>query len=1344
VEGILQAIGLWWERLHIFTDDVVQHSGVVSRWKLDFRPAGETEVQPGELVELHVTIPPDLALPDANPPLRFDILEFDWLFFSGTDDPLESLRTPGAADPVGDFTVLERTLVERPYSATETTLDAVVTGYRASQPADFETRVLVVRDTRNGWKDVIAWWRVPVVDDREPRAYFVAELPGPDPEHNVRDASSIQLHVARAAVPGAGVRLHGTITDSVVAAGENAQPVPAATLALGERTTTSATDGRYVLDARLGVGDTPLTVARPGIEPRTLTVRLTQRGDGGTDVAVLDEQDTQVAAAVIAAGADPALATLQLDLTTLVHRISGTVVWPDTRIIPPAPQAPHPAMTLAGRRVCALKLEAGAMRAQIPSTSKQWDRLRSRPDVLRSARPGRPARGEATAANGQFELSFFDLQEGAQYLMWVEGADPRDASRQVPDAIVRTIPTPGMRRESGQPIPGTNPPMHTFAPVTVDRRVIVASGFLRRGVEAALDVLKVVDTAPDGSPPVLRLLRGRPANPDGIDAVPPADVDERPIDVATRRATALTLEVMPLVPIFEAAPDRSPVAARGRAELHDQLDARHRRGYLSTGVRWVLDARRGPRAVWDDAAACTVLECTLFTHPSLTSARIHNPNWGWWRADAVSAADFARIDQQANAVFANRRLAEEFVPVLAGPVPRLLGLFERRHLHVSPGHGVFASPAASRNYRTDRGGWVGYGPAIENWGGESENSVGIGAHLRRIAALNRIRVTVSRETDPTVPGLEQRAGGVFAPVDPAVPANHAHPRLWQQSAYYWLAAVYDAAPGPLGPLVLGNPANNTYAEGINRRVTLFEHQASDPNQPVDVFVALHTNASAANVRGFLALYLDVRPLPNDPAPDHPDYAEHNLEAQAFAGRLTADIAAEVEFRNRGVVSYFANGNPVRELAYTLTHHRNGSAVQGIRANANPGNVLPQHIVFPTPGGRTIPVGYVEFGFHSNADDAAALAQSWCRLALAIGVARACEWQLRRRADPLTGFDVIALLRAMFGSIPAVEGLSGGAAPLGAGAVTAAAVATAITTATGRALAVAAPTLDAVVTAVETARDAVARRDLVRQIATALAPKAGYDAADLDVDVANPLPAPTDAAQAERRRAVADAVVRPLLVALGASIAEDAAPVMADLPRSDRPPTRGDAAAVLAAGLGIRPAELAAVTRPINGVTVLAAAGPADDPDSHLPTSAIDAAALAIGGRPAAGGQPAVAGLRPVDIYRLLRVRATDGRGADLVGPLVSGDDLYLTVETGGTPWRVQPSDITFELSRAGGSDVELACAVRRVDALITEPWQVPEAEGAAEFSLSATIDHPDAGEQTLEPVRFTITVAAAR
>ncbi|WP_195909098.1 hypothetical protein [Microlunatus sp. Gsoil 973] len=235
----------------------------------------------------------------------------------------------------------------------------------------------------------------------------------------------------------------------------------------------------------------------------------------------------------------------------------------------------------------------------------------------------------------------------------------------------------------------------------------------------------------------------------------------------------------------------------------------------------------------------------------------------------------------------------------------------------------------------------------------------------------------------------------------------------------------------------------------------------------------------------------------------------------------------------------------------------------------------------------------------------------------------------------------------------------------------------------------------------------------------MAPLAGFD--------------PTDPAQSE---AIAEATLRPPLLALGAVIAESDVPGIDHLPRPDVPPTRGDAAAVLAAAMGTRPGDLARVTTPINAVTVLHPAvdpaGPnaADDPERYLPDSAVGAAVTAIGT------------LRPVDIYRLLGVRVTDGRGTGVAGPHRAGDLVCLTVDTAGTAWRGQPKDVTITVRRAGSNDVTLACPVRRADALTTQLWQVPDAVGHAEFSLFATIAHPTAGEQQLGPVRFAITITS--
>ena len=1382
-EDVLQSIGLWWERLHIFSDDTVQHAGVVSRWTRDLLPVGETEVQPGELVELHVTVPPDLALPESDPPLRFDILEFDWLFWSGSDDPLQSLRTPGAADPVGAFAVLERTLVERPYSDTEITLEAVVGGYRASRPTDFDTSVLVVRDTRNGWKDIVAWWRVPVVDDREPRAYFVAELPGPDTEHMVRDATSVQLRVARAAPPGASVGLHGTIVDSIADAGENPQSVPRARVTLGGRTTTSSADGGYVIEARLGLGDTPLTVARPGIDTRTFTVRLSARAGGGTNVVVLNETGIQSATATIAAGADPTLARLPLNVSALVHRISGTVVWPDTRIVPPAPQPPNPPITLADRYVCALKVDGARVRDQLPQTSREWDQLRQRPDVLRSARPNRPARREATSGDGRFELSFVDLQAGAQYLLWVESTDPADRSRNVPNAVVRTLQIPDMRRAGlAQGANGV-----VFRPHHDNRRVVASAPLQAGGVGDVVDTVRVLAAGAGGGAPGLRLARPRPTNLRGIEQAPPVDIDETPVDAVARRATGLEVNALPLIPVFEALEHRS-LLARGSIErfqsLLETMNPRPwtlppvPRGMLVAGVRWLLDAERGPTVTaaspagtWRNAAACQALEHTVLVHPRLGDPNWRNANWRWWRADAVSAADFAEVDLGAGATFAGRSLHWELIPVLAAPSPRLLGLFARRTINLSPGHGLYTNlPPANRNaqntvFRTQRAEWAGYAqpPAggqgryldnntMENWGGEDENVVGIAVRLHAVATANGANVISAREVDQTLPGRQMVVDGAgnatFVQVDPAMFPDF--PRLWQQNAYYGIGVSYDAALAPANRVVAGLPftsaAMNNWdpafddnpnvlslnGHGIWSRIELFRKLSSRAASSLDLFVAIHTNADGnPNSRGFFAMYLDVRPTAGSPAPGTPAYVEGNTASSNFAQTLGAEIAdaAGIPASGARTRSYWANnGGRVLELAYTTNHFRASAQVQAVRSVVAAGGLTAAPVnPMPRPGGRDVPIGYVELGFHTNPDEAALLGQAWFRGAAADGFAMACEATLRRRPDPVSGADVVALLQSMFGNVPAVAALAGGPNALAA-APTAAQIVDAVERVTGQRPALPGPGLDAVVTAIEDARDGVTRRQLVARITTALALKAGFDVADLDVDVDHPLPAPADAAQADRRRAVAEAVLGPVLVALGARFPDGVVPVIAHLPRPNRSPTRGDAAAVLAAGLGIRPGDLASVTRPVNGFTVLVAAGAPDVPDAYVPTPAIGAAVTAIGS------------VRPVDVYRLVDVRATDGRGATLVSPLLAGDHVVLTIETAGTAWNVQVPDIEFVLSRPGAGETSLACAIRRVDALITELWQVPATEGTTEFSLTARIKHPNEGIQTLGPVRFSTTI----
>jgi hypothetical protein len=377
---------------------------------------------------------------------------------------------------------------------------------------------------------------------------------------------------------------------------------------------------------------------------------------------------------------------------------------------------------------------------------------------------------------------------------------------------------------------------------------------------------------------------------------------------------------------------------------------------------------------------------------------------------------------------------------------------------------------------------------------------------------------------------------------------------------------------------------------------------------------------------------------------------------------------------------------------------------------------------PRPGGRDVPIGYVELGFHTNPDDAALLGQVWFRNRAAVGFARACESELRQRTDPLSGLDVIALLRAMFGDIPVIAGLATGAAPLGAGPVNATQVVEAITAVCGQLLGVpevAAPSLDSVVIAIEGAAEVSTRELAVFILARALTPHAGYNLTDLDAGAP-----PSEAA------AAANAVLRPLITALGGAIPITDVPTMAHLPRGDRPVTRAETAAALAAGLGIRPGDLATITRPVHGETVMQATAGPERPDAGVPLKVLKEAATKIGK------------LRPIDVYRLVAARLTDARGNTLPTPLAPGEEVYLAIETGGTAWRITAADVRFIVRRAGLSDVELGCAVRRDDMLMSGSWLLPTTTGTLEYSVSAAIRHPRDGALALHPLRFSVTVQA--
>lgn len=1274
LESFFASIGLLWQRLHIISVDTVQTDGVRCEWVQNLSPVDERTVPAGELVELHATLDDDHSIADTSV-IRFDVLEFDWLFGGGFDDPLASLKPAGAPDPSGSFTIHDRVVSEATTTDGLPTLRDVVDDYRVRHADDFERGILVVTDATSGATDVIAWWRAEFVSDEDaPSLYFVAEIP------ERRSSSTVPLRVAPP-MPGVNLRVTGEVHDTNTAA----FAVPNAVITLAGPTARTTGSGLFVLDARLLLGASTLTVTRPGIETRTLTVSVTERADHGIDVVVTDEQAARVAAETLQAGAGPQdFVRVDLSLSALVHRVTGRVQWPATW----TPAAPT---RLRDRIVYALKLDAGAALPQRPRTSREWEALRNRPGVERS---------RATGADGAFDLPFVDLRAGAQHLVWVDGPDPRAAGTRANDVLVRTVTTPLMRRLAFA--------QGALTPERIDRRAVDSTYNLMTGdLAGATDVLRVVEATPGN----LQVQRPGRANPGGFDATPVADVDTLDVDDSTKRVSGLVLEALPLVPVFETA-DREGERTRWAVRsLRARLDLHYPRGHLLGDLRWVLDARRTPAAVWNDASACELLERTLLTHPLLTPARINDADWPWWRADAVSAADCAEVALGANATFAGRTLVAELVPVLKPAVPRLLGLFDHRYAHVTPGHGVFAQPPeltgnpAHYVIRTKRDLWAGTDPqgatVTQNYGGEDESVAAMGMHLQTITDANGMPVTVARESrDPTRLGIVQ-SNGQFAAVDPHLFPDY--PRLWQQNSYYWIVVGWDPQH-PGNELVRGNASNSAAANAIdsaaiNRRLAAVSADAGNAARPLDAWVAIHTNgaqhpntgAVIRDRRGFDVMYLDVRPTAQSPAPGAAGYQEANTLDQDAAQRMSNAIGQHVTIRNRGVSTYWSvGGNEDKELTSTTHHWRDGTVSHSTRtAVVTPGFA---EVTFPTgQQAADFPLAFIELGFHTNPDDALCLGQEWFRYASGTGIAAGIESIIGRHSRPVQWADMRALLARTYGRTAAVAGLVADANPM-----TPADATQWLRTVSGStAASVATTNLADVVAAIEIERDGprdealgrntVTRTLLAQRISDALAPVAGWTA---------------DAAQADDR---ARAALGPVLRALGA--ASNAVPAIGGLPSGDRPVIRLEAAAALSGALGLPTADLATVTAPVNGVTVLAAANP-EAPEAFVAAPTLTATVEAL------------ADLRRVDVWHLAAVRVTDDRNRP-ARPVV-GATVLLALDMAGTAWPGPADDVEIVVSRGGATVVTLECATRTAATVTSRPWRVPT--GSDPFVVSVRVD----------------------
>jgi hypothetical protein len=808
----------------------------------------------------------------------------------------------------------------------------------------------------------------------------------------------------------------------------------------------------------------------------------------------------------------------------------------------------------------------------------------------------------------------------------------------------------------------------------------------------------------------------------------------------TKTLSGFNLQCLPLVPVFEAF-DRQSDHVRG--VINGWLDSAQRqfpRGF-SRDIRFVLDGSRIDSSVdlsaannpaniaWDGAwvagqvdasrqrRRCELLEKTFIVNPQINPRNrfINNVNNAHWDFDTITLADFGWINIPApppnnSAVVANRQLLSFLVPVLAPVMPRLLALTDR-HAFLAPGHGLYDNAQGSgdttaadlAHWTSPRGGW--------NLGaGEDHNDGLLGMEVARIARANGMTVTSVREDqDLTRPGVSHPADNTFRQT-----ANLSFPRLWQLNPVYYLGALGN---GVVIGTNLGRIARNHNSDGIRARREYAQQVAGGAN-PIEIILAIHTNAGGAASRGVTAIWLDVRLT-------HNNNNEFNTPGRDLATLLRDQLVSHAHMIQRNVLSLRQLNQPrptadregISDLQDTLDHWEEraaGSTSMWTRARQQPPAAVVanwRHRAFPI----MIPVAVAEAGFHSNTHDAALLKSGWWRRLAAEAMAFALEASLRQCPDPnaadrraggnivgpahpasLTESKTRDLLAAAFGSTARIGGLGAGNAAIGA-----AQAANAIRTATGEVTNPATDRLDDVVTAIEQARDRYHRRTFVTGLRDALAHVAGYPAGDPGID---------------------SMITAGILS--GSTL----------LSRPDNPIIRSEAGAFVATALGWPPAALDTTIN--RGIMQLQ--GGRQEAEKYVPRVEADDILTRVRALPA------------TNIWRITGLYLADENGNRLqplpgtggtVRHALRAARLSLVAETAGVPWSCPTANLVFAVSDSAGSDQTLTAQTLSRQRVVSTVWDFrPTKTQPRTWTITFTARHARDGEQTLKRQTIEILV----
>ncbi|CAM2065243.1 N-acetylmuramoyl-L-alanine amidase [Sulfidibacter corallicola] len=1307
------------------------------KWTRDVARIADTEIQSGDLIEMTFTMDrPPFWLNDQSP---FAFFVADHQHLLGTDDAQIVARHTAAFGAVSGFLENHQQEVHVHRLADgEAPLQAVA-AFKRVYAGDFHQRFLILEaSTPQPRLTVIGWWGTAVlggagetytdflfaVKDR-----FTARLP----------ATRMLLVLSQAVTPSpvpenVFLELRGALHDAYPFRASTAEPVSGARLVAGGDAV-SAADGTFTLTGRFKLGTQKLVIERLGIVRLELDLqigeaqgqvelRLSEPGSGAVVV-----QQTR------AKESDPERATgFDLDpIPVTVHKVRGILRWPDSR----ENTQTYPGTPLAGKRVYAVPLAEGATGAQRPADTKAWADLAARTDLLASVQPGTNTvddEGEThTADDGAYELKYLDLSPGKRWFLW--GAGPVEPEGpDVPEFAVRTEHHE-LRAISGANFNDSGKFSNVFDTwyQIVLHRYYLSDATAGIGWGGEVLVSSRPANADPATPPVILRPGAQPETRDAIDGETPSGI-QLTLDAIQWQVGDCDLHLLPLAPIF-GAPDRQSAYAREvRERFRAELDVRFFRDLAVLGTptngseswpffhgarEYVLDARKIERGIdlgsgtWEDTTATLrqveLLEKTRMFSPAITvpteEITANGPAGAQplWHFDTVTLADLASVHTTPaeEADRTKRALYGQFVPLLSAPVPHLLAVLGGRVL-LMPGHGFLNDNSVARDVVTDwastRGSPI-YGALEDN------SDADMSARVMAVLEASGMEAHNVREVrDLQRPGVTFRATDTFV-----VGTLFGFPRLYQQNPVYFLGA--DNSPVVIGT-GLGNPASGGHEDkGIVARRNLAAHLENN-QQELDMILAIHTNANNGTARGISRFWLQRRATPSSTA-------ETNTLGMNFADLVQLRLHERIRLRSRASTSRKSDSD-IRETQPNFHQTISGTF---IAVDTNPGGGGWSRALITNP----FPVALLEVGFHNNEQDGRMLSRRWFkrRAGEAMAIAMAETYRDFRTAVSKLKFQ--NLMRRVWGRTPAVEAVLAADAADAGDAVSEQEIRDFLEAVTGIATTRSGALLATATEAIEDARNGLTRNQFVTALRDTFARVAGYPSGHASIE-ANVLQ----------------------------TLAFDTP--LANLARADFAITRGEAAAMVATGFGLSPANLdtmiarafgsaedlnvdqetldfvgglltvstampdvAQTRQRFGGQALMAELGGAAEPEKYL--AARDARDLLLG----VAIQPRQA------IYQASAVRLVTETGEALpraVGgayALRPGTGVRVEVPTIGVPWFADAGSVRFTFATDGDTPTEVSSDQVTRNLLTSEVWNF-EPEGIAAPVLTVEVQFTGTGD----------------